>query len=378
MDFIIDGNAYLNVAINVTKNICFRDKTVGAKYYVNDIFNEDKFILKEQVKLEFRNFCINYLNSLIAPVSNKIHRVHLVFDSSSWRKEYVDTFFETSTFKTDSAPDKFKYKGNRKKDDHIHLFFDYFQNEVSKKLVESCGFNYYRIRGTEGDDIIAYLCEIIESDVLIYTVDSDIRQLTYSNKNNVVVIYPKQTSGHKKICVSNDPNPESAVDEVDNFFSLNESHIVSNPVDYIVNTLKNKDYVEYKIDPVFEVFNKIFRGDGKDNIPKMDKMTPSKSEKLIFEIQSQYGKDSIRLLDESNSKFIDFVIQQIGVLNKVNDVEKLTEIREHFLFNSKIIRLSSSLFPDKVKDSLNNIDRSEFKKFNFKNFTNIKNNPSLI
>ena len=178
--------------------------------------------------------------------------------------------------------------------------------------------------------------------------------------------------------MSNDPNPESAVDEVDNFFSLNESHIVSNPVDYIVNTLKNKDYVEYKIDPVFEVFNKIFRGDGKDNIPKMDKMTPSKSEKLIFEIQSQYGKDSIRLLDESNSKFIDFVIQQIGVLNKVNDVEKLTEIREHFLFNSKIIRLSSSLFPDKVKDSLNNIDRSEFKKFNFKNFTNIKNNPSLI
>lgn len=378
MDFIIDGNAYLNVAVNVTKNICFRDKTVGAKYYVNDIFNEGKYILKEQVKIEFRNFCINYLNSLIAPVSSKIHRVHLVFDSSSWRKEYIDDFFETSTFKTDSAPEKFKYKGNRKKDDHIYLFFDYFQNEISKKLVDTCGVNYYRIRGTEGDDIIAYLCEIIDSDALIYTVDSDIRQLTFSNKNNVVVIYPKQTSGHKKICVPDEPNPSSAEDEVDNFFSLNETHVVSSPIDHIVSTLKNKDYVEYKIDPISEIFNKIFRGDAKDNIPKMDKMTPSKSERLIDEIRSQYGKESIRLLDSSDSRFIDFVIQKISVLNKVNDIEKLTEIRKHFMFNSKIIRLSSSVFPDKVKESLEDIKPSEFKRFNFKKFTNIKNNPSLI
>jgi hypothetical protein len=378
MDFIIDGNAYLNVAINVTKNICFRDKTVGAKYYVNDIFNEGKHILKEQVKLEFRNFCINYLNSLIAPVSSKIHRVHLVFDSSSWRKEYINDFFENEDFKTDSAPEKFKYKGNRKKDDHIYLFFDYFQNEISKKLIDLCGVNYYRIRGTEGDDIIAYLCETIDTDALIYTVDGDIRQLTHSEKNNVIIIYPKQTSGHKKLCISDCLNPSSAVDEVDNFFSLDDSHIVSNPINYIVTTLKNKDYVEYKIDTVYEVFNKIFRGDGKDNIPKMDKMTPSKSERLIGEIRDQYGKESIKLLDLSDSKFIDFVIQKISILNKVNDIDKLTEIRKHFLFNSKIIRLSSSLFPEKVLDSLKEINPSEFKKFNFKKLINIKNNPSII
>jgi hypothetical protein len=159
---------------------------------------------------------------------------------------------------------------------------------------------------------------------------------------------------------------------------LDDSHIVSNPINYIVTTLKNKDYVEYKIDPVYEVFNKIFRGDGKDNIPKMDKMTPSKSERLIGEIRDQYGKESIKLLDLSDSKFIDFVIQKISILNKVNDIDKLTEIRKHFLFNSKIIRLSSSLFPEKVLDSLKEINPSEFKKFNFKKLINIKNNPSII
>ena len=378
MDFIIDGNAYLNVAINVTKTICFKDKSIGAKYYVNDIFNEGKSILKQQVKTEFRNFCINYLNSLIAPVSNKIHRVHLVFDSSSWRKEYVDQFFDSSNFTTDSAPEKFKYKGNRKKDENIHHFFDYFQNEIAKSLIEKCGINYYRIWGTEGDDIIAYLCEIIDEDILIYTVDSDIRQLTYSNKNNIIVIYPKQTSGHKKICVPKEFNPDPAIDEEDNFFSLNDSHIVKSKADQVLHTLKSKDYVEYRIDPVLEIFNKTFRGDAKDNIPKMDKMTPSKSERIIKDILDSYGNSSIDLLDDSNEEFIDFVIQKISSLNKVNDIDKLKEIRQHFIFNYKIIRLSSNLFPEKVKSSLEEIKKSEFKKFIFKNFSNIKNNPSLI
>jgi len=116
MDFVIDGNAYLNVAISVTKSIAYRDKSIGSKYYVNDIFNDGKSILKEEVKIQFRNFCLNYMNSLIAPVGNKLNRVHLVFDSRSWRKNYIRKFFNDSNFETSVAPAAFKYKGNRKKD----------------------------------------------------------------------------------------------------------------------------------------------------------------------------------------------------------------------------------------------------------------------
>ena len=56
MDFVIDGNAYLNVAISVSRNIAFRDKTIGADYFVEDVLNEGEFILKDQVKVQFRNF----------------------------------------------------------------------------------------------------------------------------------------------------------------------------------------------------------------------------------------------------------------------------------------------------------------------------------
>lgn len=379
MDFVIDGNAYLNVAISVAKSIAYRDKSIGSKYYVNDIFNDGKSILKEEVKIQFRNFCLNYMNSLIAPVGNKLNRVHLVFDSRSWRKNYIRKFFNDSNFETSVAPAAFKYKGNRKKDDNIHLFFDYFQSEIAPHLMKEAGVNYYRIDSTEGDDIIAYLCEVIEGDIMVYTVDSDLKQLTYSPKNNIIVIYPKQMSKHKKLCVPQEFNPSHAEDETDNFFSLTESHIVTPAIDKTINLLKSRDYVEYKVDPVLEVFTKIFRGDKKDNIPKMDKMTPTKTSKMIDAIRSNYGNYSLNLLDDLDEKFIDFIVENISILNKVNDIDKLKDVRKHFMFNARIIRLSSKLFPKEVRVSLSSgIDSKKFMSFNSKKFNHIKNNPSLI
>lgn len=379
MDFIIDGNAYLNVSISVIHNILRNDKNIGQTYYVNDIFNEDKFILKENVKIQFRNFCLTYLYSLIAPIGNRIDSVHLVFDSKSWRKEYIKRFFESDLFDSDSAPAEFVYKGNRKKDDKIFLFFEYFQNEIIPALVKETNINYHRIPETEGDDIIAYLCDIIKNDIMIYTVDGDMKQLTYSNGKNVIVIYPKQTSKHKKICIPQNWNPSFAEDEEDNFFSLNESHIIKSAVTKAVSIFKEKEYVEYEIDPVEEIFTKIFRGDKKDNIPKMDKMTPIKTNRLVNLIRSEYGNYSINLLDKLDDSFINFVIKNISILNKITDINKLKDIRRHFIFNAKLIRLSISMFPKKVNISLNeHINIEKFKKFKFKSYTQLKNNPSSI
>lgn len=379
MDFLVDGNAYLNVAISVVRNITYRDKSIGSKYYVNDIFNEGKYMLKDQVKIKFRDFCLTYFNSLIAPIGRKIDRVHLVFDSKSWRKEYIREFFKESSFSTESGPTQFEYKANRKKEDHLYLFFEYFQTEIVPVLIEKTGINYYRIRGTEGDDIIAYLCERLKTDLLIYTVDSDMKQLTYSLKKNIIVIYPKQASKHKKICIPDEFIPELAHDEEDNFFSLSEAHVTKSTINRTISTLKEKDYVEYVIDPVTELFTKIFRGDKKDNIPKMDKMTPTKTTKLIDLIKAEFGKNSINLLDHQDEAFINFVIKNISILNKTNDIKKLQEIRKHFIFNSKIIRLNSKMFPKKVIESLNSsLDQTNLKKFNYKKFTELKNNPTLI
>lgn len=379
MDFIIDGNAYLNVAVNVTKTIMFNDKSIGNEYYVNDIFNEGKFILKESVKIQFRNFCLTYLYSIIAPVGKSIDSVHFVFDSKSWRKDFIKEVFEKDAFETDAAPNEFTYKGNRKGDDKIYLFFEYFQDSIIPALIKSAHINYYRVPDTEGDDIIAYLCEVIKNDIIVYTVDGDIKQLTYSSGKNVVVIYPKQMSKHKKICIPQKWNPEKADDEIDNFFSLSEAHIATPGVTKAVEIYKEKEYVEFVIDPVLEIFTKIFRGDKKDNIPKMDKLTPVKASKLIDAIKAEYGSYSINLLDKKDDAFINFIIRNISILTKISDIDKLKDVRKHFLFNTKIIRLNSSMFPKEVQDSLNeSIDVNRFNKFKYNDFVKLKNNPSSI
>ena len=108
-------------------------------------------------------------------------------------------------------------------------------------------------------------------------------------------------------------------------------------------------------------------------------MTPSKTDKLIKDIEQRYGKNSLTLLDNLDEKFISFIIERISTLNKVNDLDKLNDIRKHFMFNAKIIRLSSALFPEEVKMSLKqNIKPKGFKNFSSKKFNNIKNNPSLV
>lgn len=378
MDFVIDGNAYLNVAVSVVKSIMFRDKTIGAKYYVDDIFNDGEYMLKDQVKIRFRDFCLTYLHSLIAPVNRDIDRVHLVFDSKSWRRDFIKKFFTEDNFNTSIAPTTFTYKGNRKKDDKIHLFFEYFQDEIIPAF-EKCGINYYRIDGTEGDDIIAYLCEKLKTDVLVYTVDGDIKQLTFTPDKNVIVIYPKQQRKHKLLCIPASLNLNFASEEEDDFFSLSESHIALPTTEKIINTLKNRDYVELTVDPVDQIFHDIFRGQKKDNIPKMDKMTPTKTTKMLDIIKGEYGSKAITLLDNLDETFINFVVKNISILNSINDIEKLKDIRKHFLFNARILRLSSKLFPQTIRESLDSgFDHSKLISFKFDEFTNLKNNPSLI
>jgi 5'-3' exonuclease len=379
MDLIIDGNAFINVAISVTKTQALRDKRTGETYYVNDLFNDGGFILKEHVKLTFRNFCFTYLNSLIAPIGPTLDRVHFVFDSKSWRKEYTSSFFERSDFKTTSAPTEFKYKGNRKYDDHQYLFFDYFQQVIIPALNEKCGVNYYRFKSTEGDDIIAYLCETLDRDLLIYSVDQDLKQLVGIQDKNVMLIVPKQMSKTKKIFVPTTLIPEKAEDEVDDFFSLSDHHISGSSTDKIIKSFKSKDFVEHTVDLVEEVLSKILLGDKSDNIPKITGITPSKAAKILEKLRSTHGDQIIHLLDEMNPAFILSFIEEISIVNKLKDKDKIDELREHLIFNIKIIRLSTKVFPEEIREALQQFftDYSS-SKFNHREFTSLKNNLSSL
>jgi hypothetical protein len=378
MDLVIDGNAFLNVALSVVKGSNQRDNRSEETYYVNDIFN-DTYILKEHVKVGFRNFCFNYFTSLITPIGPFLESVHIVFDSKSWRKEYTKNFFNDSDFKTTSAPDEFNYKGNRKYYDYQYLFFDYFQKILMPKFIDECGVNEYVVNGAEGDDIIAYLCDSIKGDIMIYTVDQDIKQKVSNSSRNIIVIVPKQMSKHKKVFIPETFNPELAEEEEDNFFSLNESHITGSKIDKIIENLVKKDYVEYRVDPIEEVFQKILRGDKSDNISKINSITPTKARKIIDAINLQFGETSLDLLDNFDESLFNFILSQIETLNKIKESDKLEEIRKHLIFNTRIIRLSVKVFPEEIQDNLEEFFNGyRVTRFKSKEYQRLKNNQSLI
>lgn len=379
MDLIIDGNAFINVAISVTKAQSMGDKRSGDNYYVNDLFNDDAFILKKHIQISFRNFCFTYLNSLIAPIGNNLNSVHFVFDSKSWRKEYISSFFEKSDFKTTSAPTEFKYKGTRKYDDHQYLFFDYFQQILIPALSSNCGVNHYRFKGAEGDDIIAYLCNIIKNDILVYTVDQDLKQVIATPNKNVLVIVPKQMSKTKKLFLPAKFIPEPADEEVDDFFSLNDSHVSGSGIDKLIKTLKSKDYTAFTIDPTDEILTKVLLGDKSDNIPKLGGVSPSKAKKIISNLLLKYPNDLLEKIDLLDDDFINSFLDEIKLVNKIKDLDKTEEIRTHLIFNIKIIRLSVNLFPEEIQEALGSFFNTySIVKFNNREFTTLKNNLSSL
>jgi 5'-3' exonuclease len=379
MDLIIDGNAFINVAISVTKAQTSNDKRTGDAYYVNDLFNDNGFILKEHVKITFRNFCFTYLNSLITPISSHPQRVHIVFDSASWRKEYTNEFFKNSDFKTTSAPTEFKYKGNRKYDEHQYLFFDYFQQVFMPQLTANAGINQYKFKGTEGDDIIAYLCDILNCDILIYTVDQDIKQTTGNPNKNVLVITPKQMAKTKRLFRSSKLIPTAANEEIDNFFSLSDAHITGASIEKTISNLVNKDFVEHEVDFVEDVLSKILSGDKSDNIPKITSVSPAKAKKIISAVHDKFGDSVIFKIDDLDEDVINGIVSEIQIVNKIKDQDKIDEIREHLLFNIKLTRLSIKVFPDEIRDTLTEFfDTYQMTNFNSREFTNLKNNPSLL
>lgn len=390
MKYIVDGNAFLNVAVNVVKNILSPDRRTEPDYYVEDLFNEGTYVLKEEARVEFKNFCINYFNSIIAPIGRSIDEVHFVFDSRSWRVDYIKDFFKVEevvvavepgveTIVVDSSPKAFKYKGNRKADEKKFLFFEYFQREILTKLNDICGMNQYRLFGCEGDDIIAYLCEHLDGDLTVYTVDLDLKQLVDGDNRFVMLVMPKQMSKSKKLFTPY--THEVNVTESTDFFNLEESNIsdAASP-DLIIKKYCQKGYTDYKINPAEELMRKILGGDKSDQIPRLFKMTKGKVDKITAKLLDLYGDNFIQLIDSKDESLLDFMMEEMIVVNKIKDQVSIDELRRHLHFNIKIIRLSTMMFPEEIRNKLDEFfsTRTEFNKFSYDKFLKVKNNPVII
>jgi 5'-3' exonuclease len=170
-----------------------------------------------------------------------------------------------------------------------------------------------------------------------------------------------------------------AEDELDDFFSLSESHISGSSTDKIIKAFKNKEYLEQRVDLIEEILTKILLGDESDNIPKLTNITPSKASKIISSLRTKFGDSLISLLDEFNEEFILSFINEISILNKLKDQDKIEELRKHLLFNIRIIRLSTKVFPEEIKEALVQFFSDyTMSRFNSKEFASLKNNLSVL
>ena len=79
------------------------------------------------------------------------------------------------------------------------------------------------------------------------------------------------------------------------------------------------------------------------------------------------------------SEFINEVAHQIQTITKTKDSDNLDEIREHLLFNIRLTRLSTKVFPDEIREALSQFFKSYSPtSFNHREFMNLKNNLSSI
>lgn len=369
MNVIIDGNAFLNVAVSIVKNILSKDKRVGDKYYVSDLLNDDKFLLKQVSKDTFRTFSVNYLGSILAPFKENISSVFFVFDSKSWRKKYIKDHFEAH------GDGDFSYKGQRKYDDKIYLFFEYFQTEILQAISDEYGIVVSRVPGAEGDDLIAYICENLKEDICIWSVDKDLTQLLESGSRKVILMMPKQMTKYKKIYTTEDFG-EVKEEEVD-LFNFDLDSIDNSAIVNIINDLTQKDYKHLTVDPTLDILTKCIAGDASDNIPRVHpKMTASKVTKILEHIKASLEWNEVKyLIDSGDPVLMDLLREVTCETLKIKDPDEWKMIENNLNRNKTLIRLSTEVFPKEIVDLIKeNVDLESRRKFNYYKFKkNYKN-----
>jgi hypothetical protein len=365
MNIIVDGNAFLNVVTSIVKNILANDKRVGEKYYVSDLLSEDEFMLKQASKDAFRSFSLNYLGSIFAPFKENISSVFFVFDSKSWRKKFIKDHFQ------EHGEGDFNYKGQRKYDDKIYLFFDYFQTEILPSLSDEYGILVNRVQGAEGDDLIAYICENLKEDICIWSVDKDLTQLLESSSRKVILLMPKMMTKYKKIYTTEDFEVANRETDID-LFNFEASSIDNSTVSNVIDDLLRKDYQHLRIDPTLDILTKVISGDASDNIPRAHpKLTASKVAKVIDQLKDAFiWKEIKSRIDRNDPEFTSKLNEVICDTLKISDPGESLTIRNNISRNRTIIRLSTACFPSEITETIASAvkleNRRRFNYFKFK------------
>lgn len=363
MNFVIDGNALLNV---ITSALIYNaSQEIGDIYELDE--NDNK-VISDTIKVKFDSFVKNFTKNIIYPFKNHIDRLFLTYDMPNWRKLYVNWYFE-KTENSDQQPFVYKEKKHNDKQklhrQQVRDLITYFHEKILDDFIELPGVETLQVHGAEADDIIMYLCnKLKDENIVIWTVDTDLTQLIERGERSVFILTPKQQKSRKKVYVTNEFfNPKTKEQdyllfEFDKF----------DPVDIIDYLRESKEYQIIEIDPIRDIIIKVISGDKKsDNIPSIYtwenngrnmSLTPKKAGEIIDELMSEHNWNIHDILDKLDSRDV-FLI--VNIINKVfekykalnaEDTDKRVEITKNLKLNIKLIRLTMDNVPGPILDRI--------------------------
>lgn len=341
MELIFDGNALLHVITNQAISI-FKQNYSDEMDSADTEGEELSFFLKK----EYSRILFTFINSYIFPFKDQVSHVHIVLDNKSWRKEYVNKFFEKNP-----THNSFVYKGTRKKDKNyilLNKFFKLFHDSISDKLKAIPGVFVYSTIGAEGDDIIAYLTEkFATQDIAIWTGDQDIGQLATNVNRKVIILGPRHIKTKMRRVSVNKHTP--AMDFNFNV-QLNES------IDYL---LRSRFYEKIELLPGKNLLTKIVTRDVSDNIGSIYvrfnkkgnamNITPKRGEKFLQTLFDKYNDaDILKRLDEEDNELFEDVLSCLSREFKfdLDDSELVEKIKKNYYRNIKLTRLNKSHIPE--------------------------------
>ena len=370
MDLLIDGNALLNVTGNAAVYSIRKNSNFDSSFITVE---GGKNILKDSSKLMFKNLILKYLASVITPLKTNLTNVYFTFDETSWRKFYVKKHFERNPESVE-----FTYKGNRKMDEtkrELYMFFDYFKDEVLPDILEIPGIHNIRVKGSEGDDVIAVLAEHLHCPKVIWTVDSDLSQLVKPGNNFTIVMGPKNKEHMKKLVLPEGYDAPAKPMGLDDFTI--DGFGIASLAKYLVG---EREYQSLVVEPNDFTLRKIIMGDMKsDNIPSIYVkilnerrygITEKSIEKIFARLEKEFDRMRwLELIDSGDSVFIDKVIElteeTIGA-----GKDKIPSMVERFKLNTRLIRLSLPMIPPEmitmIKYKFSQLDLS--KKFDYRQY----------
>ena len=360
---IFDGNFWLHKTFFIGAKI----KT-GKPFNFIDEPEEDKNLLLWKLAMDFA--------AEIKRFEGVVNRIVYTVDSSSWRKQFLDT----------------EYKANRVKSSSINWNGIYDCHTEFIEALEKLGVIISRVKSAEADDLIFAWSSHLNSEgqnAIIISGDNDLLQLVnMDHSSSANTIYYNKFDKDMHVF----PKFQSWLDQ-DEHATTND--IFNLPIDLMSNTKQNlRDIIKtgtmksHEVNVMEFIFRKILVGDSGDNVPplhtvvkqtKAGPRTYGVTDKHVQEISSQFKDDKVFITN--HHLFDDEYITQIcSIAKSVIKIDKpLEDVITRWKTNRDLVYLHIGCIPKDVTTAMfENIEAKYTKSLSASEINSILNKEKIL